>query len=551
MSLLLLTPGALTPLFGVSWLRGSLTALGGLVLLWAAGTDLPRGRARVVQYLAIAPQAWFGLEYLRMGVFSAGALLMLLVLGIFVAANTRPAGVEHGPRPDLAGLTLAAAQASQGLDLIFRPGAAVAVPEIAGVSPGALGGVFLASGLLVIAAQSLQGTRGQLPSPAFWLIHAGSGLSLLALWVGQAMLLDPGYWVLGAAVVLRGLGLALLPLISERILRLDTRSLQPQLALALVTAALAPLMTVLTVVVDAGLMGGTLQARQLAFGVMLVTSIVCGGLGAWLAGRLSRPINALMKGVDSIAAGERSVSLGSNGPGEVQRLASAVRTMADSLDARGAERARLAREAAILHERQRLARDLHDSVSQALFGITLATYNALQHWDDRPAQARLRVEQAQLLAKTAQAEMRALIFELRPDQLETDGLVKALEMQTEALAQRREFAVDVTLCDEPDVDLNVKEVFYRVAQEAMHNALKHARPQRLALALTHAEDRVTLLITDDGRGFDADRPYPGHLGLRSMRERAALIGADLHIESGPSGSLVRLAYPIGPASALK
>jgi signal transduction histidine kinase len=230
---------------------------------------------------------------------------------------------------------------------------------------------------------------------------------------------------------------------------------------------------------------------------------------------------------------------------EHARLATAIANQA----AIAIENARLyqqAQEVAVLEERQRLARDLHDSVSQALFGITLATHNALTNWEKNPERSRERVLNANLLAKTAQAEMRALIFELRPDQLATDGLVKALELQTSALVERRSFEVDVQLGEEPEVPLPVKEAFYRIAQEAINNALKHARPKHLSVNLECANGNLDLIVADDGRGFDPAAAYPGHFGLRSMQERAARVGATLDITSNPSGgSRVLLTYEMG------
>jgi signal transduction histidine kinase len=232
--------------------------------------------------------------------------------------------------------------------------------------------------------------------------------------------------------------------------------------------------------------------------------------------------------------------------GEHARLATAIANQA-AIAIENARLYRQAQEYAVLEERQRLARDLHDSVSQALFGVAMATHSALTNWERRPTVARERVESASQLARTAQAEMRALIFELRPDQLETDGLVKALELQTTALQQRRQFQLDVALGDEPALPLQVKEAFYRIAQEAINNALKHAKPTRIALSLTQDNGNVTLRLSDNGKGFDPDAAFPGHLGLRSMRERAARVHATLKIESEPeSGTEIVLCYSTGP-----
>lgn len=180
---------------------------------------------------------------------------------------------------------------------------------------------------------------------------------------------------------------------------------------------------------------------------------------------------------------------------------------------------------------------------QTMFGITMAAHAALMHWTGRPEVARLRVEQAQGLARRAQAEMRALVFDLRPNQLEEHGLVKALLLQTDALAERHEFEVVVDLGEEPDMALEVKEVFYRIGQEALNNAVKHARAAAVTLRLCTETGKTTLTVADNGRGFDPTAAYPGHLGLRSMQERAAACGAALVIESGEAGTTVGVTYP--------
>ncbi|HET8522745.1 MAG TPA: PAS domain S-box protein, partial [Thermomicrobiales bacterium] len=130
---------------------------------------------------------------------------------------------------------------------------------------------------------------------------------------------------------------------------------------------------------------------------------------------------------------------------------------------------------AALQERQRLARELHDSVSQALFGIGLGAETAKTMLTRDPAQAAQPIDYVLQLARGSMAEMRALIFELRPESLEQEGLVAALEKQAAATRARHGIAVELALCDEPDVPLDVKEALYRIAQEAMHNTVKHAR----------------------------------------------------------------------------
>jgi len=127
--------------------------------------------------------------------------------------------------------------------------------------------------------------------------------------------------------------------------------------------------------------------------------------------------------------------------------------------------------------------------------------------------------------------MRALIFELRPESLEKEGLVSALIKQAAALQARHELVVSTELCDEPDLSLRVKQELYRVAQEAMHNIVKHAHARHVDLRLDQTPGEVILEVRDDGAGFDTTVSFPGHLGLHSMRERITNLGRTFEIES--------------------
>jgi signal transduction histidine kinase len=124
-----------------------------------------------------------------------------------------------------------------------------------------------------------------------------------------------------------------------------------------------------------------------------------------------------------------------------------------------------------------------------------------------------------MLAEAALTEMRALIFELRPESLETEGLVSALSKQAAATQARHELVVATELSNEPDLPLHVKQELYRIAQEAMHNTVKHAHASHVLLRLEQATDEVVLEVRDDGIGFDTFATFPGHLGLHSMSER--------------------------------
>lgn len=216
------------------------------------------------------------------------------------------------------------------------------------------------------------------------------------------------------------------------------------------------------------------------------------------------------------------------------------------------ENARLyarAQESAALEERQRLARELHDSVTQALFSMTLharATQLAIERSGiAAESPAGRGVTQLRALAQGALAEMRALIFELRPGALAEEGLAAALAKQATALAAREGLEVRVEV---PGTRLSlapaVEEHLYRLGQEALHNVVKHAGAHRATVRLAATGPDLTLEIADDGRGFDPAVSRPGHLGLGTMAERARAVGASLAIESAPDrGTTVRVLVP--------
>jgi PAS domain S-box-containing protein len=198
------------------------------------------------------------------------------------------------------------------------------------------------------------------------------------------------------------------------------------------------------------------------------------------------------------------------------------------------ENARLyeqAQELAALEER--LARELHDSVSQALYGISLGAHTALTLLNRDPGRVAEPLNYVLAQAEAALTEMRALIFELRPESLETEGLIGALGRQATALQARHGMTVSTELGDEPDLTLKVKQELYRVVQEALHNTVKHAQASKVSLSMNWNAEGLTLEVCDDGIGFDATSAFPGHLGLQSMRERVKRLGGLLQIESAP------------------
>jgi signal transduction histidine kinase len=213
------------------------------------------------------------------------------------------------------------------------------------------------------------------------------------------------------------------------------------------------------------------------------------------------------------------------------------------------ENARLterSRELSIVEERNRLARDLHDSLVQKLFGVVLAAKSASTLLERDAAAARGQVERLGELAQDAISELRSLVFQLRPAAIETEGLAAALRKHVEVLRRVHPTALELELAGKPRLRPGVDEEVFRIAQEALHNALRHARAERIAVRLEENGDGLGLSVSDDGAGFDPAAPAlrARRLGLTSMEERARELGGRLEIESAPgAGTSVRLEVP--------
>jgi PAS domain S-box-containing protein len=205
---------------------------------------------------------------------------------------------------------------------------------------------------------------------------------------------------------------------------------------------------------------------------------------------------------------------------------------------------RQAAELAASDERAHLARELHDSVTQALFSMTLTSRTIEMLIDKDPQAAREQLVALRELQREALAEMRALIFELRPGNLEQDGLIHALRTHTAALQGRIGLPIVVNSELDERLPIAVEEVLYRIAQEALHNVVKHAAARQVRIELSPLAAGVRLRIEDDGRGFDPNAVPDGHLGLTGMRARAEKIGGGLTVRSGPgAGTTVDITIP--------
>jgi signal transduction histidine kinase len=195
-------------------------------------------------------------------------------------------------------------------------------------------------------------------------------------------------------------------------------------------------------------------------------------------------------------------------------------------------------EEAVAAERSRLARDLHDAVTQTLFSASIISEALPALWDMDEAEGRRRLEELRKLNRGALAEMRTLLLELRPSALLETGLDELLRQLGLAVGGRSGISVNVIAQGRCTIPEDVHIALYRIAQEALNNVVKHADAQEVTLSLyclneldDHAPLGLELCISDDGCGFDLNTVTPEHLGLGIMRERAQSIGALFELDS--------------------
>ena len=218
------------------------------------------------------------------------------------------------------------------------------------------------------------------------------------------------------------------------------------------------------------------------------------------------------------------------------------------------ENARLydqARELATTKERQRLAHELHDAVTQTLFWASLISAGLPAAYRQSPAKAQGAVAELQRLTHGALAEMRTLLLELRPAALVEKPLGELLGSLCTAVSSRTRIPIELEVAGHAVLPPEVQIALYRVTQEALNNIAKHAGATQVTITLRYEPERVTLRIADDGRGFETEAVTPGSLGLGVMRERVASIGATLDVESRRgTGTTVCVAWQAAPVTGV-
>ncbi len=198
------------------------------------------------------------------------------------------------------------------------------------------------------------------------------------------------------------------------------------------------------------------------------------------------------------------------------------------------ENARLyerAEQAAVAAERSRLARELHDAVTQTLFSASLIAEVLPRLWERDPEEGRRRLVEIRELSRGALAEMRTLLLELRPAALADSALGDLLKQLIEAFTSRARIPVSLEIQEQASLPIEAKVAFYRIAQEALNNVAKHAAASNVTIRMRCHAEAASLCVEDNGRGFAHNQPTPDHIGLGIMQERAQAIGASLTIDS--------------------
>ena len=275
-------------------------------------------------------------------------------------------------------------------------------------------------------------------------------------------------------------------------------------------------------------------------------------------GRILKPIRDLTQGAERIATGQFDHRIVAVTGDEIEDLASRFNSMADSLKSlyrgleqkvasRTAEVLQQQRRLAVLEERSRVARDLHDSVSQSLYSVTLFSEAARRHLAIKnAAAAEQSLEQSIDASRQALKEMRLMVHELRPSELENRGLVGALRQRLDSVEKRAGIEPSIHTPSNLVVPDYLEQELYSLAQEALNNALRHSNAASVHLGLQQIAGTIQLEVRDDGVGFDpATLQSTGGMGIRGMEERAHALGGRLSIDSAPdAGTCVRVQIPL-------
>ena len=262
--------------------------------------------------------------------------------------------------------------------------------------------------------------------------------------------------------------------------------------------------------------------------------------GLLTARGLTKRISNVSGAAHSWARGDFSVMVRDKEDDDIGKLVNDLNSMAEQLENMLDRRLELS----VLEERNRLARDLHDSVKQQTFAASAQLGAAKAHFQNNPQQALYHLGEAEILIGQVRQELTDLIQELRPVEMKGKGLLPAIKEYTDNWSKRNHILLNMTIRGERSLPLNVEKSLFRILQEALANVAWHSRANKVDIVFNFRSDFLLLTIRDDGDGFVVDQPRKQGMGLRSMRERAELISGELIIDSRiDMGTKIILKYP--------
>ena len=268
--------------------------------------------------------------------------------------------------------------------------------------------------------------------------------------------------------------------------------------------------------------------------------IVGSVFGLLTARGLAERISNVSDAAHSWAKGDFSVMVRDTEDDDIGRLTHDLNSMAEQLENLLDRRLELS----VLEERNRLARDLHDSVKQQTFAASAQLGAAKAHFQNNPEQALYHLEEAEILIGQVRQELTDLIQELRPVEMKGKGLLPAIREYSDNWSKRNHIFLNMNIRGERSLPLNVEKSLFRILQEALANIAWHSKASNVDIVFNFRSDFLLLTIRDDGIGFNVDQPKRQGMGLRSMRERAELISGELIIDSRLNlGTKVILKYP--------
>lgn len=265
--------------------------------------------------------------------------------------------------------------------------------------------------------------------------------------------------------------------------------------------------------------------------LLIAVALVIGTAFGWLASRgLTRRLNTVMQTAQAWGQGDFSQTIHDASGDEIGQLSQRLNSMADALQ--GVLQTKQA--LAATDERNRLARELHDSVKQQIFATTMQLGAVRELLESDPQTAKKHLAEAEQLATTAREELTGLIRELRPAALDGRGLAEALREYVADWSRRTQIQSDVRVRGERSVPLETEQTLFRVAQEALANVTRHSHANHVAVELIYTNTSVALGIGDNGVGFETENVKPKSVGLASMRERMEALGGYLQVVSRPN-----------------